>query len=259
MRIVSRFTLLGALSALAIASAPAQNAAPAQAANAKGRLITPADIKNWNALRQNLLSNDGKWFAYVVGATDREDTLFVRGTAKDAPLTRVGLGTGGGSVAMSGDSKWIGYIVGPPRPAGGAAGRGGRAGGGRGRGGAPGGGAPGDAQAADTSAGPSTSSTFWLMNLATGEKKSFPRIRRFGFNGDSATWIAMLGYPVGAPPAAAAAAAPAGGRGGRGGPPAASGGAESGAGANLLLYKIGSTDGPVQHGRGLPVFVRRGR
>jgi len=31
-------------------------------------------------------------------------------------------------------------------------------------------------------------------DLATGDKKEFERIRDFDFNGDNATWIAMVGY-----------------------------------------------------------------
>ena len=62
-----------------------------------------------------------------------------------------------------------------------------------------------------------------LVNLATGEKKEFDKVRRFAFNGDKPTWIAMQSYPEaggaddGAPAAGAAGrgAARRRGRGGR--------------------------------------------
>ena len=43
--------------------------------------ITMADIRSWNAMRGATLSNDGKWFAYVIGPADSNATLVVsRGT-----------------------------------------------------------------------------------------------------------------------------------------------------------------------------------
>lgn len=219
MRSVIRALVLGAL-ALGVlgGSVRAQGAAGT-------KLITPADMKGWNSIRQNVLSNDGKWFAYTIAPSEGDATVVYRGTAKGAAETRVPAGNGGGSVAISGDSRWLGYIVAPPRPAT-ASGRGGR-------GGAAGGGVTGrGATAADTTARSGAANKFVLVNLATGEKKEFERIRRFSFNTDSATWVVMQG---GAAPAAGGAAGGAGGRGG-GAPEAAMG--TAGGGADVLLYNL---------------------
>ena len=182
-----------------------------------GRYITPVDIKNWNSIRQTALSNDGKWFAYVVGPADGDVTVVVRGTAKDARETRIPAGNGGGSIAISGDSRWLGLIVAPPRP---ATGRGGR-------------GASGRAGADTNRAAPATPATkFVLVNLETGARKEFDRIRRFAFNTDDASWIVMQAGDAGG------AAAPVAGRGGA--LPAPGGDAQSSGGADLLLYDLAS-------------------
>ena len=187
------------------------------------RLITPADMKAWNSIRQNVLSSDGKWFAYTLAPAEGNATVVYRGTTKGAAETRVPVGDGGGSVAISGDSKWLGYIVAPPRAVTGS-GRGGRGGAGRG------------ATPADTTRPASVPpSKFVLVNLATGEKKEFERIRRFAFNTDTATWLVMQGG--GTQAAGSGAAGTAGGRGAAA--PAAGGGAAGGA-ADLLLYNLAS-------------------
>ncbi len=212
----------------------AQSAVTQQATPAAGKPINADVFKSWNSIRTATLTNDGKWFVYVLGATEGDATLVIQGTAAGSKETRINVGTGGGSPTISGDSKWMYYTLAPSRPVGGGGrgGRGGGAGGGGARGGG-GGGAAGGAAAAPQR------NKFVLMNLATGEKKEFDGIRRFQFNAEKPTWIAMQGYPAGAAPAAADAAA-AGGRGGRGGGGGGgAGGAGGGGGAsNLLLYNM---------------------
>ncbi|MEP6781406.1 MAG: prolyl oligopeptidase family serine peptidase [Gemmatimonadaceae bacterium] len=201
--------------------------------SASGRPITVTDIKNWNSVRQNALSNDGKWFAYVQGPADGDLTLIIRSTAQNAVPQTIAVGATGGSVQISGDSKWLGYVITPLKTAAGnggaGGGRGGRGAGAGGRGGNPG--AP-----TDTTAAPARDQTkIVLMNLATGEKKEFPGIRRFSFNSeDTPTWMVMQNAPGG------------GGGGGRGLPPGIAdflgggGGSASGGGADLLLYNLAS-------------------
>ena len=179
------FTVLASLAGRAGAQAPATSTTTAPPKG--GRQITPVDLKRWNTIRQTTMSNDGKWFAYIVAPADSDVTIVLRGTAKDAKETRIPAGNGGGSLAMSGDSKWLGYLVAPSRPA--AGGRGGR--GGRGTGAPP----PVDTAAGRGAAPPAGAGTnkFVLVNLATGAKKEFERIRRFSFNTEDATWIVMQG------------------------------------------------------------------
>lgn len=194
------------------------------------RPITPTDVRNWNTIRQSALSNDGKWFAYVMGPAEGDLTVVVRSTAAGATETRVPVGATGGSVTISGDSKWLGFLVTPNRPAAAAAsGRGGR---GAAPGGAPGGRGAGEGVAQATDTTNRNQSKLVLMNLASGEQKEFNGIRRFSFNSDTPSWIVM-----------SAGGAVGGGGAGRGGPPGIAGfgapeAASSGGGADLLLYNV---------------------
>lgn len=219
-----------ALGAVTVASPLiAQSVTPVSNSGTR-RAITPTDIKNWNTIRQNVLSNDGKWFAYVVGPSEGDLTVGIRSTEAGATETRVPVGATGGSIQISGDSKWIAYLVTPPRPAAAA----GRGAGGRGAGGgggtAPQGQAPGAAaRAADTTAASSVKMV--LKNLATGESKEFNGIRRFNFNGDTPKWVVMQAGAAGGGGAAA-------GRGGAPGGAANAGGGAAGGNADLLLYNL---------------------
>jgi hypothetical protein len=159
------------------------------------------------------------------------------------------VGENGGSIVISGDSKWLGYIIAPPRVDSAARGRGaGRAGSGaNARGGGTGGGGANVATQAPDSSRRQNANKFVLMNLASGEKTEFDRIRRFQFNGDTATWVALVGYPPGAPTTTGGTGA-AGAVGGRaGGPPPAPSGSVGG--ASVILYHIESGErfnmGPV--------------
>ena len=86
--------------------------------------IGAADIKAWNTIRQTVLSPDGKWFAYVIGPVEGNLTMVVRSTAAGATESRIPVGENGGSIVISGDSRWLGYIVAPPRVDSSARGRG---------------------------------------------------------------------------------------------------------------------------------------
>ncbi len=201
----------------------------AQGAPGGGRLITPADMKAWHSIRQSAISGDGKWFAYVIAPAEGDATVVYRGTDRGAQENRVAVGNGGGSIAISGDSRWLGFIVAPPKPpTGGDRGARGAAGAaGSGRGGAP----DSTARAAATK--------FVLVNLQTGARQEFDRIRRFSFNTDTATWVVMQGSPDAAAAASGGAAAPGGGAGGgRGGAPGGGGGA--GGSADVLLHNLAS-------------------
>ncbi len=170
------------------------------------------DLKAWKTIRQSVLSNDGAWFAYVLAPNEGAATLVVRATAQGGkeiiyPIGEAPAGGGRGGIggdasatlAFSGDSHWLAYTI-YPAPAATGAGRGGR-GGGAARGGR--GGAQAAAPSSDAAPPTPPRNKLGLINLATGEKKEFDGVRRFVFNGDKPTWIAMQSY---AEPAAAGAA-----------------------------------------------------
>jgi dipeptidyl aminopeptidase/acylaminoacyl peptidase len=160
--------------------------------------LTAADLKAWKSIRNPVLSNDGRWFAYVLAPNEGDAQLVVRsiadgketkypiGSAPAAAGGRGGAADANGPVAISGDSKWLAFTVYPAAAS--ANGRGGRGANG-GRGGA----APAGA-GAQAAAPPQNKMA--LVNLATGEKKEFDRVRRFAFNGDKPTHIAMQSFPA---------------------------------------------------------------
>jgi dipeptidyl aminopeptidase/acylaminoacyl peptidase len=246
MRVLSptiRLLLTASTVALA-APLAAQQTAPAAG---PAKQMQAADLKAWKTIRNSVLSNDGKWFAYVLAPNEGDANVIIRSTGTDNKEWTFPIGSsdaggrgggggrggaapdaGGGPLSISADSRWVAFMVYPAS----AAGRGGRAGGG-GRGGR-GGAAPAQDAAQATPSQPKLA----LVNLATGEKKEFERVRRYAFNGDKPTWLAIQA-PAEAAAATTTPGAPAGGaRGGAGGgAPAASGRAE---GTDLLLYNLAS-------------------
>ena len=104
----------------------------AQSAKGPTKQMTPADLKAWKTIRQSVLSNDGKWLVYVLAPNEGDANLIIRSTGTDNKETKLPIGDvgqGGGTVTVSGDSRWVAYTISPPS----TAGRGGR---GAGRGGA---------------------------------------------------------------------------------------------------------------------------
>lgn len=182
---------------------------------AAGRQLTLNDLLTWKSIRNADLSNDGKWFAYVVAPNEGDAEVVVRGTADGAKEMRFpvgsapggaggrgGGGAGGGPVSISGNNRWVAFMVYPAAAAeGGRGGRGGR--------GATGTGAP--------AAGVGNNSPkLAVINLADGSRRDFENVRAYRFAGDKSDWLAIHHTPPAAAPAAGAAGA-AGGRGGGGG------------------------------------------
>lgn len=234
--LLSRSALAAALFATALSAqqpqTPAQNAAvnpqtnlPYGAPSAKpvskwtppvaaGRQLTLNDLLTWKGVRTVQLSNDGKWFAYILAPNEGDAEVIVRGTAAGATETHfpVGDAAGGGggrggppgagspNLAISGNNRWLAFMVNPSGAA--AGGRGGR--GGRGAAGAA---APAGAAAAKLA----------IIDLTNNARKEFESVRSFRFAGDKSNWLAIHhsaapggaggGAAGGAPGAAPAAAA----------------------------------------------------
>ena len=191
-----------------------------------GRQLTLNDLLAWKQIRTPALSNDGKTFAYILGPNEGDAEVVIRGTMAGAKETRFpvgdqaaaqraaggggggggGGGQGGGAAALgiSGNNKWVAFLIYPssatPR-------RGGR-------GPAAGGRDSGAARPAPTRLG--------VVNVADGTKREFENVRAFRFAGDKSDWLAVHH------------AAPATGGGGGGG-----GGAQSG--TTLELINLGSS------------------
>lgn len=178
------------------ASATAPTAGPDGRATGKtsgGKtVLSLADYGRWNRISSSSLSDDGAWISYSYTPNEGDGTLFIKQLNGDNLYTI----PVGASPQFTDDSKWVGYYVSPPTPAG----RGGRAGG-AGRGNtavppaapAP---APASSPAGRGAAAPKPTRRFELLNLATGEKTPLPNNQAFRFSTDSRFVIARAGKAV---------------------------------------------------------------
>src|ERR1051325_2482215 len=77
-----------ASAALWIPTAPGIEAQQPSAQPAAGSMrggtkpLTPTDIKAWMGIRGSALSNDGKWFGYVIGPNEGDNTVVIRSIAE---------------------------------------------------------------------------------------------------------------------------------------------------------------------------------
>ncbi|MGE5838018.1 MAG: S9 family peptidase, partial [Acidobacteriota bacterium] len=151
------------------------------------------DILAFRAIGTTTLSTNGQWVAYRLSPLQGDSDVVVRATSGDKEMTfPVGEGAGG-AVAFSSDSNWIAITTALTRK---------------------------EAEAARRTRRPVQNSAT-IVNLATGDKVSIPKIRRFEFAGETGGWIALHRYGPDTGGAAGAGAAEGGGRGGRGGAAAA--------------------------------------
>ena len=167
------------------------------------RAIEVEDVIAWKSIGATVLSSDGQWFGYRLAPQEGDAEIVLkrvraekewRFPAGEQPQAEAGgAGRGGAAavstLAFSDDGKWAAFTTYPTRAA---------------------------AQRLKRQRRPVQSSVA-LVNLATGEKKEYPKIRRFAFSGESSTWIALHRFgpeAPGGPGGAGAAGAAAGGRAG---------------------------------------------
>lgn len=175
--------LLPVVSAQRLVAQPAATTtatAPGGRAGAGGqKILTLADYGKWNRVTSTSLSDDGAWMTYAYTPNEGDATLYIKQIDGDKLYT-IPVGS---LPQFSDDSKWVGYYVSPPTPAG----RGGRGGAGGGRGGAP---IPAvtPPQAGRGGAAGGATRRFEVMNLATGEKTPMPNVLSFKFS-PGARWV----------------------------------------------------------------------
>jgi dipeptidyl aminopeptidase/acylaminoacyl peptidase len=164
--------------------------APTGAQSAARRAMDLEDILAFRAIGARTLSKDGRWLSYRLAPLQGDADVLLRQTSgAGAPLTFAAGEGGGGAATFSDDGAWAAIAIAPTRR---------------------------EAQA-NTRARRPNQSAVTLVNLASGDKTTIAKVRRFAFNGEMGGWIAMHRYGADAAPAGAGAAPPAGGRGGRGG------------------------------------------
>jgi hypothetical protein len=133
-----------------------------------------ADILAWKRIQSAQVSNDGNWFAYQLTPNEGNSSVMIR-SLKDGKETTFPVGelpapTGGfgppvagaAGVRFSEDSKWAAMTVYPNKP-----------------------------KVKDRKP---PINKMVLVELATGKKSEFDRVRRYGFSGERGGWLAMLRY-----------------------------------------------------------------
>lgn len=183
------------------------------AVSSAGKQMAPADLRGWRSIRSPVLSNDGKWFAYILAPNEGDASVVVRQTANGAtdrrfPIGELPTGTanpfgapaGSATLAISGDSRYVAFTVYPTER---------------------------ETRRLRQQRRPAQN-TIALLDLATGKKTEFEKIRRFAFNGERPQVIALYGYAPEAPPPASSIDTP------RGGGAVAA----HAQGADLLLYSL---------------------
>ncbi|MEP6779485.1 MAG: hypothetical protein ABJC26_06310, partial [Gemmatimonadaceae bacterium] len=151
--------------------------APAPKMSGGKKVLSLADYGRFSRVASTALSDDGAWMSYTITPNEGDGALHIKQLDGDKTYT-IPVGS---APQFADDSKWVGYFVSPPTPAGGRGGRAGGGGGGRGavppavppagRGAAPAAGAP--------------TRHFELLNLASGEKTTVPNVSTFRFSPDS--------------------------------------------------------------------------
>ena len=187
---------------LALAAVPsllpvAEPTATMQSAAQQRRPIALQDIITWKSIGTTAVSNDGQWFAYRIAPGEGDAQVVVkRAKAGEKELTfevgeiptpAAGAGRGGdagggaaSALDFSEDSKWVAFSTYPSRR---------------------------EAQRLRRQRRP-VQNGVTIVNLATGEKREYPRIRRFAFSGAASTWIALQRQAAAAEGRGGAAATP---------------------------------------------------
>ena len=169
------------------------------------RPLALEDVLAWKSIASATVSDDGRWFAYRLSPIEGDGDVVIRSTQTDRelrfpagelPLPPDDAPTGPPAppprlVSFAGDSRWAAYTIYPTAR---------------------------DARQLRRQNHP-VQNKVGLVNLETGEKTEFDRVKRFAFAGERAGWIALHRYgPADGPPPPGGGAAPA---------PSATGGAVS--------------------------------
>jgi len=155
-------------------------AQPEKAAAKTPRPIELEDILAWKSIAFSAVSADGQWFAYRLSPNEGDSSVVARKTREEKeyrfPIGEVPrfpfLGEAPrfpspGEIAFSEDSKWLAFTIFP--------------------------------EAKEAKKLRKENKKIYtkaaLLNLSTGEKIEFEKIKSFAFSGESASWLALHRFP----------------------------------------------------------------
>jgi dipeptidyl aminopeptidase/acylaminoacyl peptidase len=167
--LVAAFVLIAAAGPSASQDKPADKPAP-PAAPAAPRPIALLDILAWKSIGAAELSPDGSWFMHRLSPLEGESEVVLRQTRTDKehrfPIGEAPRFGGGPRTGFSSDSRWAAFLAYPGSK---------------------------DMKALRKEKKRVTT-TAVLVNLATGEKTEFEKVRAFAFSGENPGFLALHRY-----------------------------------------------------------------
>jgi len=135
------------------------------------RPIELEDILAWKNIRSAIISNDGKWFAYRLSPNEGDSEIIIRNTEKKLeyrfPMGEAPRYGRSKEIVFSEDSKWLAFKIYP--------------------------------ESKEVKKAKKSKKKLYnkagLVNLSTGKKIEFNKVKNFAFSGKNSKWIAFHKYP----------------------------------------------------------------
>ena len=127
------------------------------------RALELKDILAWKTIQSEKLSPDGRWFACALTPNEGDSDIIVRETKGDKIYTFPAGELSRGTIVFSEDGKWLAFTIAPKRN---------------------------EAKKLKKQKKPLTNSA-GLVDLSTGEKVEFEKVKSFAFSGENPGWIAL--------------------------------------------------------------------
>jgi len=127
------------------------------------------DILAWKSIRSPSVSNNGQWFAYRLSPQEGDGKVIIRKTETEKEYTFSAGEVQGYTqdVIFSDDSRWVAFTIYPKKE---------------------------EAKKLKKQK-KKTYNKVALVNLASGEKVEFEKVKKFDFSGENSSWIALHKYP----------------------------------------------------------------
>lgn len=137
-----------------------------------GPLEDIKDIMAWKNIRSSVISNNGQWFAYRLSPSEGDGEIVIRQTKGEKefrfPAGEAPMYSSGGNISFSEDSRWAAFTI--------------------------------LTEAKEAKKLKKQKKKLYnkvgLVNLASGKKEEFDKVKSFSFSGENPSWIALHKYPA---------------------------------------------------------------
>jgi len=131
----------------------------------KPRPLEIPDMLEWKSIRYANVSNDGKWFAHALMPAEGDGNVIIK-QVKGEKEYKFEVGESGGRIVFSEDSKWAAFMISPKKK---------------------------ESEKVKEQK-KKVYNDMGLLNLASGEKIDFKKVKRFSFAEENPVWLAMHQY-----------------------------------------------------------------